>query len=701
MRPVRSFLKRLAVLLAVLAAQVALAVAAPKPVSTLAWVLFGLTLTAGLITLAVVAYRAFLWKVGRRLAFSHFLIGVVPVPMALILALGVGYVLASFFLGYVSRSTLMSLEVSAIEQARARLAGFEAEGRPGQATRHGFSFDYYKAGKRLGGAGRAPEAWPVWLTAPLPENRFGSPFKIARYVRGADGKPTVAVAVETGELGVVALFDGELDHLLRKKTGLWVELRPMRGDGKGPTVAAVQVGDGIHFRVGGEEVKPASGDEGAAPAEPAEGDAEISQAESEAKERLRAEKEAFFASQNGKSWLDRRHVVWPEVHGPLFDLQTGEVAGAGLVAPVEGTVARIAQILFTGNAEFRSALWIGLSVVAGTLLTVYAVAFLVAAFLSFGLSRAVNQLSTATAAVQAGDFSYRIPAHRQDQVGALQRSFNEMANHLGEAVARAAEQEVLDKELAIAREVQRSLLPRHLPRNPKADCATLFEPSAALGGDYLDLIELADGRLAVVIADVSGHGLSSGLRMAMVKAGLTLLLAERVDPLWILTRLDELIRQSSAERRFFVTATIALIDFQSGVVELTNAGHPPTYRLRSGEVEEIILESSPLGCLDRSFRATRLEILPGDSLVWLSDGLIEAQSPDGEMFGYDRVVATLARPARTAADVRSALTSAIETHAAGTPVGDDRTLVVVRYRPAATVAPARTEASASSAASPR
>ncbi|HEX4951953.1 MAG TPA: SpoIIE family protein phosphatase [Thermoanaerobaculia bacterium] len=698
---VRTFFKRLGIVLAVLAVLVALGVTAAKPVSTLAWVLFGLTLTAGLVTLAVIAYRAFLWKVGRRLAFSHFLIGVVPVPMALILALGACYVLASFFLGYVSRSTLASLEVSAIEQAKARLAAFEAEGQPSQPTRSGFSFDYYRAGKRVGGAGLAPETWPVWLTAPLPENSFGSPFKLARYVRGADGKPTVAVAVETGELGVVALFDGELDHLLRKKTGLWVELRPMRGDGKGPTVAAVQVGQGIRFQVGGEEVTPAAEGEASAASDTSEAEPEVTAAEREAAQRLQAEKDAFFAAQNGKSWLDRRRVVWPEVHGPLFDLATGEIAGRGLVAPVEGTFARIAQILFAGNAEFRSALWIGLISVAGTLLTVYAVAFLVASFLSFGLSRAVNQLSKATAAVQAGDFSYRIPAHRRDQVGALQRSFNEMANHLGEAVARAAEQEVLDKELAIAREVQRSLLPRHLPRNPKADCATLFEPSAALGGDYLDLIELSDGRLAVVIADVSGHGLSSGLRMAMVKAGLTLLLAERVDPLWILTRLDELIRQSSTERRFFVTATIALIDFRNGVVELTNAGHPPTYLLRGGEVEEIILESSPLGCLDRSFRATRFEIKPGDSLVWLSDGLIEAQSPNGEMFGYDRVAATLARPARTAADVRSALTGAIDAHAAGTPVGDDRTLVVVRYRPAATTAPARPEASASSAASPR
>ena len=117
---------------------------------------------------------------------------------------------------------------------------------------------------------------------------------------------------------------------------------------------------------------------------------------------------------------------------------------------------------------------------------------------------------------------------RNDQLGELQRSFNEMAGNLETLVAAAAQKETLENELEIARDLQKSLIPRDLPGGEGVEFATLFEPSAAIGGDYFDVLRLSEDELAVIIADVSGHGLSTGLRMAMLKAAL-LILVER-DP---------------------------------------------------------------------------------------------------------------------------------------------------------------------------
>jgi sigma-B regulation protein RsbU (phosphoserine phosphatase) len=231
--------------------------------------------------------------------------------------------------------------------------------------------------------------------------------------------------------------------------------------------------------------------------------------------------------------------------------------------------------------------------------------------------------------------------------------------------------------------VQQSLIPTNLPEGEAVEFSTLFEPSAAIGGDYFDVLRLSDQELAVVVADVSGHGLPTGLRMAMVKAALGILVVETHEADEILRRLDGTVRSGDSageEARFFVTATFAKVDFREGRVELTNAGHPPTYHLRGGEVEEILLPGSPLGGLGTSYGHATLELESGDAVIWLSDGLIEAADGADEPFGYDQVRATLAGPCESAAQVRDRLLAAVEAHTGGRPARDDRTLVVMRYR---------------------
>lgn len=641
--------QRLLAALALVAPLVALAVLDVPYVTALSRFTLVGTGFALLLWLLWRAYQAFLWKVGRRLAFSYFLLGVLPIPMLLLLSAVLAYLLSGFFLGHLYRDALQSLEIELSSMARSRAATFARSGAPRQEEEPGVVFGYYRNGKRVAGDPQTPAAWPTWLeTAPAdPRSRQGRE-AMTRFIRRNDGGLTLATAVSRGDVGVVALYAGDLDLELSRRSDLWVET--YRSDDPDLKFISLEIsGRRIplqHVRRGEQAVEAGK---------------------------------FFKRLSEGERFWDDPVLWWGEISGPLLDPETGKVVVDYLAANLNGTPRTALRHLFSSAAEIDAFAWVTLIVVSSLLFWMYIAAALMAVFMIVGLSRAVNRLSRATEAVRRGDFSFRIPVRRRDQVGDLQRSFNEMAGNLESLVATAAQKELLEKELSLARNLQKSLLPSDLPASEGVEFSTLFEPSAAIGGDYFDILRLSDDQLAVVIADVSGHGLSSGLRMAMLKAALLILVEETVKPEEILRRLDKVVR-TKGETRVFVTATLALLDLRTGALRLTNAGHPPTYRLRGGQVEEIVLPGSPLGGLGHTYGRTTLDLATGDVVVWLSDGLIEAVNGADEPFGYERVVEALeGSNGQGATEVRNRLLDAVSRYTGGLPPGDDRTLVVMKY----------------------
>ena len=589
------------------------------------------------------AYRSFLYKVGRRLAFSYFLIGVLPIPLVILLLGVVAYILAGFFLSHLYRDTVdeMQRELQAAARAQAQLLERGVSEPPGGPPATVVA--WYRDGRRIGGDPRLPALWPAWA-------RTGSPAGPQRFFAGPSGRPTLIAAAPVGEGGgVLARLTGNLDREISRRGGLWVDTDRLDDPNLKIHIGMVGIGNRwLRLR----QIR---------------------------REQHAGEAEKFFKRlSKGEKYWDDPLLWWAEVTGPLLDPATGRVLADRLNATLNGTPRTILRNLFSSSGEVESGVWAALFIFAILLFDVYLIATIMAVFMITGLSRAVNRLTLATAAVRAGDFDMRIPVRRRDQLGDLQRSFNEMSADLQSLVAAAAQKEALEKELAIARDLQKSLIPSDLPIGEELEFATLFEPTAAIGGDYFDVLRLSEDELAVVIADVSGHGLSSGLRMAMVKAALLILVEETRESDEILRRLDRVVRDGRA----FVTATLGQIDLRTGTLRLTNAGHPPTYLLRRGEAREILLPSSPLGGLGRTYGHETVPLERGDVVVWLSDGLIEAADATGEPFGYDSVLRTLQGfPADvSAADVRNRLLARVGAHVGSQPPGDDRTLVVMRWR---------------------
>ena len=604
--------------------------------------------------------RRILWRVGRRLAFSYVLLGLLPFLLSLVLVTVSAYLLSGFFLGHLYRDAAIGLHeeleaVSAFLIQPLEMGLFDPSGLP--TTQDGAALAYYQGGALAAGDPRAPDSFPEWLESDSEFDRQQRRSKVPELVVLPDGSATLAAGFRRGTSAVLAFYDPEVGGLLERelsrRSDVWTRLR-RQGETDGAEWT-VQFFDNTEF-----VLQPLARTQGG------------------------SEREAFFESLGASSPFS---IVGVEMAGPLHAFASGEPVSPPVSASLAATQRIVFRHLFSSSGQVDSLGWIAFGLATFLLFDVFIAATVMAMFMILGLSRAVNRLSAATGKVQAGDFSARIPVRRRDQIGALQTSFNEMAESLEGLVAERAAKHALEQELEIAREVQKILIPGRSLQAEGVEFATYFEPSAAIGGDYFDIVRLPaeDGgesdRLAVVIADVAGHGLSAGLRMAMLKAGLLTLVEEGKPPREILSALDRLVR--SGGDRTFVTSSLSLIDLSAGVVEMTNAGHPPAYLLRRNEVEEILLPGTPLGALGEDYGFRRIELQAGDVLVWLSDGFIEAPGGDGEPFGYDRTRDSLKGSAGTAKEVCDRILAKMRRYTDGAGAQDDLTLVVMRYQPEA------------------
>ncbi len=240
----------------------------------------------------------------------------------------------------------------------------------------------------------------------------------------------------------------------------------------------------------------------------------------------------------------------------------------------------------------------------------------------------------------------------------------------------------MKRELEYAREIQLSMLPREAPQLPWLQIASLSLPATEVGGDYYDYFRLDEHRLVVVVGDVTGHGVASGLVLSGVRSCLNLLYDELGRPAEILQRVNRMLKRTTAPR-MLMTLEVAVLDERRGSLTVATAGHPPVLiaRARGGEIEEVGRGSFPLGALyEVKYVEQRVALEPGDLAVMYSDGLVETLNHDGEQFGWTRLHELLARSSDglTAAEVRDRILREVWDFKGATSQVDDVTMVVMR-----------------------
>lgn len=246
-----------------------------------------------------------------------------------------------------------------------------------------------------------------------------------------------------------------------------------------------------------------------------------------------------------------------------------------------------------------------------------------------------------------------------------------------------AEKQRLEQEMDLARGIQQRLLPQRIPTFAGADLAAVCTPARVVGGDYLDVHDLGDGKVLLIVADATGKGMPASLLMATVHASQLALRPLNLPVQELVAHLNRVVCLSTSSSTF-VTLFAAVYDTRSGHFVYSNAGHNPALLLRkSGEVEWLSDGGLLLGVMQgMPYEASEGYLEPGDLVVFYTDGVTEAPRGDDEEFGEERLLQTVAdvRDA-PASEVLSTLVEAVKAFSGpNTPPADDLTLIVLKVR---------------------
>jgi len=244
----------------------------------------------------------------------------------------------------------------------------------------------------------------------------------------------------------------------------------------------------------------------------------------------------------------------------------------------------------------------------------------------------------------------------------------------------ALKRRTLERDLELAHDVQHAFLPMCAPDVEGYDFFDYYQAADQVGGDYYDYQMLADGRLAVVVADVVGHGIAAAMLMAKLSAEAGICLAKEANPAIAVTTLNHRLCELRLDR--FVTLVIAVLDTQTHEVTIVSAGHmPPIIRRAVGTIEEPGKEEAgvPLGIVDgMEYRQCSVQLQPGESLTLYTDGLDEAANKDGKQYSIARMKEQISASDGSPAQIGKSILEDVRKHLNGGPQDDDMCLVSMR-----------------------
>lgn len=346
--------------------------------------------------------------------------------------------------------------------------------------------------------------------------------------------------------------------------------------------------------------------------------------------------------------------------------------------------------IFAPLGGIASGYILALIIIGVLFLAVQLVSMVTGLRLTRSITYAVHELYGSTVRLQAGDFTARVRTQREDQLGALCDSFNQMASSIEGLVEESKQKERLENEVEIARHVQEQLFPRREPALRSLTLAGRCLPARGVSGDYYDYGLSEPGKLIFTIGDISGKGVSAALLMASIQSLIrgqvfASQVAGRLDLLGVaelVSRVNRLVCANTSPEKYS-TLFVAYYDDDTRELTYTNAGHLPPVLVRNGTTRELTVGGAVVGLFpDIQYDQGSLTLEEGDCLVAYTDGVTEIENSYEEDYGIPRLREFLRRVCATRTPDRliDSVFEELEEWAPGAEPADDRTLLVVQSR---------------------
>ncbi len=337
---------------------------------------------------------------------------------------------------------------------------------------------------------------------------------------------------------------------------------------------------------------------------------------------------------------------------------------------------------FLGGWFFTALIWLVITAPVGAVFGVLT---------TRGMVRRLHRLVSATGQFAKGDYTQRVPTKKQDEIGLLERQFNTMAEQVVESItqqkslveqhARQEERARIEQEMRTAQLIQLSLLPKEQPTLPSWQIASYYQAAREVGGDLYDFLPFEDGRLGLVIGDVTDKGMPAALVMASTRSMLRAAAQATDSPGEVLARVNDLLYADIPEK-MFVTCFYAILDPDSGRLRYANAGHDLPYQQRVGAACELRATGMPLGLMPgMRYEEQEVVIAQHENILFYTDGLVEAHNPAREMFGFPRLQTLLAEHSDGTSLIDFLLNELKHFTGEGWEQEDDLTLLILQRTP--------------------
>ena len=301
------------------------------------------------------------------------------------------------------------------------------------------------------------------------------------------------------------------------------------------------------------------------------------------------------------------------------------------------------------------------------------------------INKPIMQLSQMAQRISKGHMDTKIYLEDPIELANLASVFNKMTEDIKKNVTQLArfssEKERMEAELAIAYTIQKSAMPGDFPNNEYFELTASMDPAREVGGDFYDLFPIDENRLAFVMADVSGKGITAAMYMMSAKTAIKNMLQAGYSLDEAINRANETLCENSVQG-MFVTAFIGVLDLTSGEVSYINAGHCfPLIQSVSGCDFINVKRNLVLGFMSEyQYEVGKFILSPNDKLFLYTDGITEAQNKRGKMFGEDRLKKVLSQLVGSPAEILEKLNSEINKFVKGAEQSDDITMMVIEFK---------------------